>query len=636
MDISSLENISAITKVVNPKENLETASKGVTEKDVAHSTDKTINTTKTQSPMELKLETQQAINQLLKSINKLLGEGVEKLPPQLKEQLANIIKQNTHATNLDDGLANLLRSQKNTNQDMLKLADTIVKNLFEHLESNTGTALPKNNLLSSLLKPESMFGDAAPKETLPTDKLVEKTLNEILAKTTDTSKEVATPPKNSSSEVVSDKLNPSAGNTMNKVPTESTALKLPEMMTTADQKPNANIDTKQAETLTNNGDKQTDKNSVAPKEIQQNNTLNTKQLPTKDTALLEQNTTSKTTVSSSEQNVAHKTTTSMPENILSSKTPPDSKLAQEKPAEGLPQNAKQATELKTDSNVLKNAVPLESKSETQMTSANRLIETLRLAENQALPKTNQEVQTLLLGLKDNLLKLTENNSQLNNLMQKFLQEGKELNKPETVLLNKFLNDNLTKLVSDNKLLTQQMTPKEATQVLQKNLLLNNNEQNQKDVELLNNLNKNVNTSEAAKQIKTQVESWSNTIKDLANTFIKSNQNSSDTSKSLQTSFAFMMNGEDGKTKPAHIHIYHEKKRRDNTIEKPAETWLKLSLDYEYAGEVNAIFHLKNESILDIKVSFSEADAIAPFKTFIPDIKNALADSKLSLTQIVAE
>lgn len=630
MDISSLENIAAITKVVNPKENLETASKSVSEKEMDTSTDKTTASVKPQSPMELKLETQEAINKLLKSINKLLGDSVEKLPPQLKEQLTNIIKQNTTATNLNDGLANLLRAQKNINQDILKLSDSVIKNLFEQLETNTGVGLQKNNTLStSLLKPESMFGDALPKENILPEKLVEKVLNEILAKTADTGKEATAPPKTTGGETINDKTNPPAENTAAKAPTNSDNV--------ATKTPNETVTTKAPDQSPANM-KQAEQGNNLTKDLPQNISSNQQQ-STNNTKLPEQNIANKTSLPNSEQSITPKTTAQ--ENIMPTKA--EANISPEKPANTLPQNDNNskpaqtttAMEAKPNINILKSDVPVSAKAETPMTAANRLIETLRVSENQLMPKTNQDVQTLLIGLKDNLMKLTENNSQLNNLLQKFLNEGKDLNKSETVLLSKFISDNLPKLLSDNKIIEQQILPKEAVQILQKNSL-NNNEQTQKDLELLNNANKNTNTSEAAKQIKTQVESWSNTIKDLANTFIKSNQNSPDTNKSLQTSFAFMMNGEDGKPKPAHIHIYHEKKRRDNSVDKPAETWLKLSLDYEYAGEVSAVFHLKNESILDIKVSFSEIDAVEPFKTFIPDIKNALADSKLSLTQIVAE
>ena len=92
--------------------------------------------------------------------------------------------------------------------------------------------------------------------------------------------------------------------------------------------------------------------------------------------------------------------------------------------------------------------------------------------------------------------------------------------------------------------------------------------------------------------------------------------------------------EEQQAKPVYVHLYHERESKsDNKQDLSAQTWLKVSLDYEYSGLVTAIFHLWQGNVLDIKVNFPEPEAADCFNSFVPEIIKNMSSSKLQLNNI---
>lgn len=96
----------------------------------------------------------------------------------------------------------------------------------------------------------------------------------------------------------------------------------------------------------------------------------------------------------------------------------------------------------------------------------------------------------------------------------------------------------------------------------------------------------------------------------------------------------LMYGEAAQMQPVHLHVYREKQQSANDTENDVpDTWIRLTLQPEYAGPVEAIFHLYADSILDIKVVFADKNASQLFNENLSEIRKACAELPFSLRDL---
>lgn len=88
--------------------------------------------------------------------------------------------------------------------------------------------------------------------------------------------------------------------------------------------------------------------------------------------------------------------------------------------------------------------------------------------------------------------------------------------------------------------------------------------------------------------------------------------------------------------PAHIHIYHEEKNEESgqSPERQFETWLRICVDTENIGMVDAVFRLYDENQLDVRVTFPSTAAAEEFSQDLPNIRKSLDENNLSVTEIM--
>lgn len=85
--------------------------------------------------------------------------------------------------------------------------------------------------------------------------------------------------------------------------------------------------------------------------------------------------------------------------------------------------------------------------------------------------------------------------------------------------------------------------------------------------------------------------------------------------------------------PAYIHIYHQREQTDRE-QGEYETWLRIALDTQNIGMVDASFRLYDGEKVDVRVGLGDYQAVESFSQAVPDIRTALAESPLTL-QVLA-
>ena len=85
--------------------------------------------------------------------------------------------------------------------------------------------------------------------------------------------------------------------------------------------------------------------------------------------------------------------------------------------------------------------------------------------------------------------------------------------------------------------------------------------------------------------------------------------------------------------PAHIHIYHEKQKTSDSNETAADTWVRINLEPEFIGPVEAVFHLYDDDILDIKVVFDDNDVSLLFREETAAIREACKEFPFLLKEL---
>jgi hypothetical protein len=134
----------------------------------------------------------------------------------------------------------------------------------------------------------------------------------------------------------------------------------------------------------------------------------------------------------------------------------------------------------------------------------------------------------------------------------------------------------------------------------------------------------------------QVQEWANSLRELADGMVKTTGAQSErSSEHIQTSFVFNLatEGQERHT-PVYINIYHERGGKNgDAATKSAETWLRINVAPEYVGQVAAIFHLYQESLLDVKIVFANPEGMREFNRFLPDIEDALQNASMRVNSI---
>lgn len=94
-------------------------------------------------------------------------------------------------------------------------------------------------------------------------------------------------------------------------------------------------------------------------------------------------------------------------------------------------------------------------------------------------------------------------------------------------------------------------------------------------------------------------------------------------------------GPDGKAYPAYIHISQEQEKGGQAQDGATvrDTWLRVCLATENIGLVDLVFHVWGDRQMSIRALFSEPATVEDFRRLVPDIRQELAASPLTLTDI---
>ncbi|TWH45393.1 hypothetical protein [Sporomusa sp. KB1] len=93
---------------------------------------------------------------------------------------------------------------------------------------------------------------------------------------------------------------------------------------------------------------------------------------------------------------------------------------------------------------------------------------------------------------------------------------------------------------------------------------------------------------------------------------------------------------DGQTVyPAYIHVYYqEEEDKKNPGRKVTETWLRICLETENIGMVDAAFRLYDGNNLDVKVRFTDAEAASGFADSMEEVREQLGQLPLTLGEFL--
>lgn len=105
----------------------------------------------------------------------------------------------------------------------------------------------------------------------------------------------------------------------------------------------------------------------------------------------------------------------------------------------------------------------------------------------------------------------------------------------------------------------------------------------------------------------------------------------------QKSISFMMPlylG-DGTTQsyPAYVHVYDEPAHEDEKGVMRKDTWFRVCVLTESIGAVDVVCRLYEGNNLNLRVIFSDKDSVAEFSEYLPDIRKALYNTPINLTDL---
>lgn len=85
--------------------------------------------------------------------------------------------------------------------------------------------------------------------------------------------------------------------------------------------------------------------------------------------------------------------------------------------------------------------------------------------------------------------------------------------------------------------------------------------------------------------------------------------------------------------PTYIHIYNQTDEGRDIYEKQKETWFRICLLTENVGAVEMVFRLYEQSKLNLRVTFSDNEAVESFNKYMPEIQAAFKEMPLDLTDV---
>lgn len=92
-------------------------------------------------------------------------------------------------------------------------------------------------------------------------------------------------------------------------------------------------------------------------------------------------------------------------------------------------------------------------------------------------------------------------------------------------------------------------------------------------------------------------------------------------------------GENDKSYPAYIHVYDEEKQTEDSDHKTKETWLRICMLTENIGAVELTCRVHDKSKLDVRVVFSQQDAVQGFREYLPEFRASFRNSSLQLSDL---
>ena len=104
----------------------------------------------------------------------------------------------------------------------------------------------------------------------------------------------------------------------------------------------------------------------------------------------------------------------------------------------------------------------------------------------------------------------------------------------------------------------------------------------------------------------------------------------------QSSMNFMMPlylGENEHSYPTYIHVYDETQADKETGALKKETWLRLCVLTDHLGAVELTCRVYDREHLDLRLFFAGNDTAQQFRSFVPELRRKLRNSKLHLEDI---
>lgn len=104
----------------------------------------------------------------------------------------------------------------------------------------------------------------------------------------------------------------------------------------------------------------------------------------------------------------------------------------------------------------------------------------------------------------------------------------------------------------------------------------------------------------------------------------------------QKSISFVMPlyiGENEQSYPTYVHIYDEPPHEDEKGVMRKDTWFRVCVLTENIGAVDVVCQLFEGNNLNLRVKFSDQEAVQSFSEFLPDIRKALYDTSIHLNDL---
>lgn len=104
----------------------------------------------------------------------------------------------------------------------------------------------------------------------------------------------------------------------------------------------------------------------------------------------------------------------------------------------------------------------------------------------------------------------------------------------------------------------------------------------------------------------------------------------------QKSISFVMPlyiGENEQSYPAYINLYHEPPHEDEMGRLRKDTWFRVCVLTENIGAVDIVCQLYEGNNLNLRIRFSDQEAVQSFSEYLPDIRKALYDTSVHLNDL---